>query len=201
MINSTNALSLNKNPFERASGFSLFELMVFIISTAIIYASAANRFAAFPVEAERANFTAISAQLQSAINMEMLIGVGFGNIEASAQMAGMNPMDFLLEVPSTYIGVLNGANAAGLDARTWHFDGSRGELVYRVSREGLVVLTLSGTETPTLEIRFKIVADFMEFDSAGLPVASGSTQRKFTGVVLRPVVPFRWLQTGAPLPV
>jgi hypothetical protein len=200
MFKSSNKTSLGKNLFRDVSGFSLFELIVFIISTAIIYATAANRFAAYPVEAERANFTAISAQLQSAINMEMLIGVGFGNIKASAQMAGMNPMDFLLEAPSTYIGVLNGANTAGLDARTWHFDGSAGELVYRVSREGLVVLTLSGTETPALEIRFKIVADFMEFDSAGLPVASGSegsgsgrTQRKFTGVALRPVAPFRWL--------
>ena len=48
-----------------SGGFSLFELVVFIICVAIIYASAANRFSDFPGEAERANFLAVSAQIQA----------------------------------------------------------------------------------------------------------------------------------------
>jgi hypothetical protein len=159
---------------------------------AIIYASAANRFAAFPVEAERANFIAITTQLQSAINMEMLLGVGFGNVSASAQMAGMNPMDFLLETPSNYLGVFDVANAMGLDRRSWYFDSVNNELVYRVSGENRVVLQLAGNEIPTMNVRFKIVADYSQFYSeSGLPVPSGG-ERKFTGVVLRRIVPFRW---------
>ncbi len=192
-------LDSGKNPLGRSAGFSLFELVVFIVTVAIIYASASNKFAEFPVEAERANFTAITTQLQSAINMEMLLGVGFGNVAASAQMAGMNPMDFLLETPSNYLGVFNGAGITGLERRTWYFDGSAGELIYRVSGDDRVVLLLAGNEIPTPEIRFKIVADYSDFDGqSGLPLpssggeSSGRAERKFTGVVLRPIVPFRW---------
>jgi hypothetical protein len=188
----------------RVAGFSLFELVVFIITVAIIYASAANRFAAFPVEAEKANLIAITTQLQSAINMEMLLGVGFGNMAASAQMAGMNPMDFLLEAPSNYLGVFSRANAEGLERRSWYFDSGAGELIYRVSGENRVALLLAGNFISTAEIRFKIIADYSNFEGeSGLPAPSNGSgesgrpgsgnEKKFTGVVLRPIVPFRWL--------
>lgn len=196
-----------RNPNQRAGGFSLFELVVFIISVAIIYASAANRFAEFPAEAERANFIAVSTQLQSAINMEMLIGVGYGNIAASAQMAGMNPMDLLLETPSNYLGVFNSASVSSLGRRSWYFDNLTSELVYRVSGDDRVVLLIEGNEIPTAEIRFKIEADYSLFDSkTGLPIPrnvrgesnspSSLGVTKFTGVVLRPVLPYRWVSMG-----
>ena len=113
---------------QKAGGFSLFELVVFIILVAIIYATAANRFADFPGQAERANFLAITTQLQTAINLEMMIGLGTGRIRTAERMDGVNPMDLMLQPPSNYIGVFDLIDRERIQRRVWYFDRSREEL-------------------------------------------------------------------------
>lgn len=199
-----NAVSASRiRGVSRQKGFSLFELVVFIISVAIIYAYAANRFAGFPAEAERANFQAIAAQLQTAINIELMVGVGSGRISDSSLIVGSNPMDFLLEAPSNYLGAYNGVDDSALERRSWYFDLARGELVYLINDASGAYLELSSGDLPTQEIRFKIVADYSEFDRrTGLPLSvvgrgeagidESDRVRKLAGILMRPVFPYRW---------
>ena len=96
---------MNRINFQKHAGFSLFELVVFIISIAIIYAYATNRFAEFPGQAERANFMAVTTQLQTGVNLEMMMALGSGRVTSLEQFEGVNPMDLMLSAPTNYLGV------------------------------------------------------------------------------------------------
>lgn len=198
---------LHKAPVSqrRSAGFSMFELVVFIIAVAIIYATAANRFAEFPGQAERANFLAISTQLQSAINLEMMLGVGVGRIGSARKLEGINPMELLLEPPVNYIGAFSAVDTARMERRVWYFDNLRRELVYLVNDSSNVFLIINGVEIPTDEIRYKVFADYRVFDSqSGLPVTAlesngneiseQNREQRLSGILMRPVTPFRWGQ-------
>lgn len=170
---------------------------------AIIYALASNRFAEFPGQAERANFLAVTTQIQSAVNLEMIVGMGFGRISSAESLVGANPMELLLEPPSNYLGAFSGLDVSTVSRRAWYFDRDSSELVYLVNDNTDVFIVLSGLEVPADEIRFSLVADYSELDrDSGLPIAivdqmaeqgqQHDTVIRFDGIVMRPVFPFRW---------
>ena len=201
-------LQRTNSVFRRArhsSGFSVFELVAFIILASIVYAGAVNRFAQFPGQAERANFLAISTQLKSAINVEMMIGVGTGRISAPERMVGANPMDMMLEPPSNYLGAFNQLNTAGMQRRVWYFDNSTRELVYLASDPTGLFLIINGSAVPTNEVRFRIQAVYSMHEAAsGLPVRAlanagapvGAQVQRFDGIALVPSVPYIWNQVN-----
>ena len=186
-------------------GFSVFELVAFVILASIVYAGAVNRFAQFPGQAERANFLAISTQLKSAINVEMMLGVGTGRISSPERLVGANPMDLMLEPPSNYLGAFNQLNTAGMERRVWYFDNSTRELVYLASDPTGLFLIVNGTAVPANEVRFRIQAIYSAHEAgSGLPVNAlanagapvGAQVQGFDGIALRPTVPFIWNQVN-----
>lgn len=192
---------------QKNEGFSLFELVVFIISVAIIYAYAANRFAEFPAEAERANFLAVTAQLQSAISLELMMGASSGRQTISDSLVGANPMDLLLRAPSNYLGAFDAVDTYSLDRRSWYFDRAKGELVYLINASDSVYLVMNGVNIPTNEIRLRLNARYGDIDSrTGLPVEIAESkgdqvesqfrQSKFKGLVLESNIPFVWESEG-----
>lgn len=184
-------------------GFSLFELVVFIICVAIIYSTAANRFAEFPGEAERANFLAVSSQIQAAVNLELMMGILASNRELLAQYETSNPMDFLLEVPSNYLGSFYQPDVASLPRRSWYFDAASHDLVYLINDAQDVYLIRDGERVPTEELRFHIRIDYRYRDAVtGMPVEvdqisqdsypETGLRKSLAGMVLRPVSPYIW---------
>jgi len=184
------------------AGFSVFELVVFIISVAIIYAYAANRFAEFPAQAERANFTAIITQLQAGINLELMFGMSGGRLASPEMLEGINPMDLMLSTPSNYRGVVDSLDANSAERRSWYFDRSSEELVYLVNDSSGVYLDINGTLIPTDVLRFKVIAVNRKYDtSTGLDAAisnrngtaaSDSLGERFGGILLSPTIPYIW---------
>ena len=194
---------MNRINFQKHAGFSLFELVVFIISIAIIYAYATNRFAEFPGQAERANFMAVTMQLQTGVNLESMMALGSGRVTSLEQFEGVNPMDLMLSAPTNYLGVVSSLQAAELPRRSWYFDPATQELVYLINDTGGAYLVINGASYPTDEIRLKIVVDYAEVDRlSGLPVhiaqRDGSEvpqeniKRRLNGIVLRPTTPYQW---------
>lgn len=176
-------------------GFSLFELVVFIICVAIIYASAANRFSDFPGEAERANFLAVTAQLQAAVNLELMMGLVASGGNRPMDYTDMNPMTFLLEAPHNYLGELYAPETGDLPRRSWYFDQQTRELVYLINDSEDVFLVEDGIRAPTDEIRFRVEVDYLgQDDRAGSESAPvpGTSPGRLTGMVLRPVTPYIW---------
>ena len=189
--------------WSRSQGFSLFELVAFIIVVAIIYASAARRFSEFPGEAERANFIAISTQIQTAINIELMVALSRGQRNVFNVYENANPMDLLLEPPSNYLGAFDVVDTDRLERRSWYFDLRRQELVYLVNDTEGVYWVLNGRRTPAEEIRLKIQLVRHEDSSAatrqGGSVASeqgtadsGTPRGNVSGLRLEPVIPYEW---------
>jgi type II secretory pathway pseudopilin PulG len=195
-------VSQNRSPLKSSAGFSLFELVAFIVSVAIIYASAVNRFAAFPAQAERANFIAITTQLQSSLNLEVMTVLASGRGSLVGVFEGINPMDLLLRAPSNYQGSYYQASVSSLPRRSWYFDDIKGELVYLVNDSSSASYSVNGVLVPTDEIRFSVQVGRGDIDTAsGRDVAlaqrngavpASRRESRVTGVVLQPVIPFVW---------
>lgn len=185
----------------RSAGFSIFELVAFIITSAIIYSYAANQFSDFPGEAERANFLAVSTQLQTGVNMEMMFGLKAFSGAPIEQYEGANPMDLMLETPSNYLGAFPIVDLAAMPRRSWYFDTSGQELVYLVNDSSQVYLIQNGASVQSNEIRFKITADYSEVNSStGIPVdiggEGGQSKQRLNGMVFRPSIPYQWGSQG-----
>ncbi len=191
-----------------SSGFSLFELVVFIISVAIIYASAVNRFSRFPEAAERANFLAVASQIQTGVSLETTLGVASGNTHNMSRYDGANPIDMLLSPPSNYLGAIDGNDSSDLPRRSWYFDLRRSELVYLVNESQNVFFLVDGVQIPTNEIRFRIEVNYRYVDrQTGVEIAFANGRdaeeyedqdyrRRFGGVLMQPVTPYQWLASG-----
>ncbi len=184
---------------------------MFIICVAIIYATAANRFAQFPAAAERANFVAVVSQIQSGINLQSMEYVINGGTTQAQYLDAANPMDFMLEAPSNYLGAYDFVDSSRLPTRSWYFDQTTGELVYRVSTSEGVFLISGPVEVPTEEIRFHLAVKYTYEDRNGRQLSSAvydesgglsnpSLRRKFRGIVFEAVTPYRWDGAGVDLP-
>ena len=187
-------------------GFTLFEMVAFIIVTAIIYSVAVNRFSEYPSAAERASFQSVLTQLQTGINLELMMGVRTGFVANNQDFQGINPMDLMLRPPGNYLGVYESA-AADLPRRSWYFDGSTSELVYLVNSSEGVFLIRNAREIPATEIRFKVQKMYRDpismktvtldelnandNDASG-GINSAVASARMSGVLLQPVVPYKW---------
>lgn len=167
-------------------GFSLFELIVYMLVSSILFAAAFNRYQAYPAEAERANFTAILGQLKTGVNIKMITAVASGSISERNALAGSNPMDLMLQTPANYLGALDNPDESTLPRRIWYFNNQAGELVYLADRsDNLYSLGQQG-RVPTSRISLHVV-DIID-EAEGL-------RPRWQGVALEPVEPYEWLST------
>ncbi len=175
----------------RQSGFSLFELIVYMLIASIMFATAFNRYRAYPAEAERANFIAVLGQLKTGVNLRMIVAVTSGSMTARTELAGSNPMDFMLQTPGNYLGAFSSVDEGQLPRRTWYFDSSLGELVYLADRaDNLFALSPQG-RIPADRIRLHVVDIYDE----------ESIRPRWQGVSLEAVEPYEWLSQPMELPV
>ncbi|MDT8427874.1 MAG: hypothetical protein RQ757_03820 [Pseudomonadales bacterium] len=171
-------------------GFTLFELVSYILVVSIISSVAFNRFADFPGEAERANFIAIMMQLKAGVNLSMMDGIAGGNFQQMQALEGSNPMDLMLETPVNYLGEFSLEDTAGLPRRVWYFDAGSGELVYLANNSDNLYRFVDGQQVATEELRFRIRARFRD-EQARLG---------WQGLLLEPVQPYRWEAVDLSIP-
>lgn len=174
-------------------GFSLFELVVFILTVSIIYAAAARRFAEFPGEAERANFLSTVNQIQVGINLELFLYLTRGQAAQLHELVGVNPMELLLEPPSNYLGAFSDPAGRQLDRRSWYFDLVRKELVYLINDNSDVNVLIDGAREPTDELRFAVRLAYRNPSEQDAPETAGTIVSKTpSGALFEPVLPFEW---------
>lgn len=134
----------------------MFELVVVILVVSIIFAYAFSRFRGYPEAAERAAFLAVTAQLKSGLNLQMMRGIAADDRAALERLQGSNPMGLVLEAPVNYLGAFTAVDDSGLPRRAWYFDSSAGELVYLVDNNTEVYEFRDGRPQPTDQIRMRI---------------------------------------------
>lgn len=168
---------------QRQRGLTLFELVVYILVVAIIFAVAMNRFRGLPQEAERANFHATLMQIEAGINLQMMSAIAGGDWYNLRDLEGTNPMHLMLRPPSNYMGEFASLQYIDLPGHVWFFDTRRGELVYLAGNTDNLFAVVDGLPMSVRELRFR------------LSVVHGDYERRdWQGVMLEPVHPYRWEQ-------
>ena len=173
----------------RQRGFSLFELIAYILIVSITFSFAFNRFADFPGEAERANFTSIMMQLKSGVTLQMMNGIATGKWNELTVLEGSNPMDLMLETPANYVGELGPIDVTQLPRRIWYFDSTAGELVYLANNTENLYAMVDGGPQPTDHVRLRIAMKYNDEE-----------RKDWSGVTLDPVVPFVWESVELQIP-
>lgn len=211
-------MTMNKN---KSEGFSLFELIVYILLVSTIFSVSMRRFSDFPGEAERANFLAITIQLKAAVNLQMMNAIAGGTWSELDLMENSNPMDLMLETPSNYAGAFSLVDEQSMPRRTWYFDSFNGQLVY-LANDSSNLYSKQGDGSSTLSsIRFRIAQRYAggsEPSSEGLGIdagtvtglndpslrasggSSGARGGKWQGLVLEEVTPFNWVKGPIDVP-
>lgn len=175
------------------SGFSLFELLVYLLIASILFAAAANRYQGYPAEAERANFLAVLSQLKAGVNLQMMRMIASADWTQARQeaIAGTNPMDLMLETPSNYLGEFATVDAAALPQRVWYFDSSAGELVYIAENSDNLYIIQDGVALASNQIRLRIEN---VYDRSGIvdDPDTADNRGRWQGLMLAPVIPYEW---------
>jgi len=166
---------------QRQRGFSLFELIAYILIVSITFSYAFNRFADFPGEAERANFTSIMMQLKAGVTLQMMNGIASGKWHELAVLEGSNPMNLMLETPTNYVGELGQLDVSQLPRRIWYFDATAGELVYLANNTNNLYAMVNGGAQPADHVRLRIAMRYND-----------EARTEWSGMTLDPVVPFVW---------
>ena len=208
---------------QRASqGFTLFELVVFILVVSIVFSVGMQRFQSYPGEAERANFLAISSQLKAAVSLQMMNAIAGASWQELGYLENSNPMNLLLETPTNYVGEFGLVDEISMPRRTWYFDSFNGHLVYLVNDNSHLYSTLGGGALTS--IRFRIAMRYANdgenpspqglgidadtvtgLNDPSLRSAAGQNGalaqgRKWQGLVLEAVTPYTWERSEIELP-
>lgn len=206
---------------ERNKGFTLFELVAFILIVSIVFSVAMRRFQDFPGEAERANFLAITGQIKAGVNIQMMNAIASGSWNETTRLENSNPMDLMLETPSNYAGEFGLVDEASMPRRTWYFDSYNGHLVYLANDTSHLYSKLGDGSSTISSIRYRIAVRYsgdQPSAAQGLGIDAGtvtglnspsvggaagseaSGRRKWQGLVLEEVTPFHWERAGLALP-
>lgn len=195
----------NKFAGNKAAGFTLFEMVVVICSIVILYMVAEQRLNELPAAAERANFMAVLEQIKTGVNFAMISKMTQGKTQDLHEMDGSNPMAFLLEGPSNYLGELQLVTDTIRRRNAWYFESSTGDLVYVVGGASIgdVWIKIAAVPVNYGQIRFRIKNIYSGMDAGkvgeNLPAERNSNQ-DWQGMLLVPVHEYSW-EKGQETPV
>ena len=174
---------------QRQRGFTMFEMVVYILAASILFAAAFDRYREFPGEAERANFQAILAQLNTAVNLQMMRAIVNESYGQPGQLVGGNPMDLMLTPPGNYVGAFESVDLKTIPKRVWYFDEAARELVYLAESAENLYRTDTAPPVPIDSVRFSITNVYAR-DGSG----------NWEGMMLEPVYDYRWAAVSLDIP-
>jgi len=175
------------SPGRKNGGFTLFEMVVVICSIVILYMVAEQRLNELPAAAERANFYAILEQIKTGMNLEMITRLASRDTNGLRELAGTNPMQFMLEPPRNYRGELDEVTDRNSTRRSWYYEKTTGELVYVVGGPSIddVWVTIATIPVNLGQIRFRLENVYKNDVSTN----KGS---RWQGLQLLPVRQYEW---------
>lgn len=160
-----------------SDGFSLLEMVIVIGLIAFLFAVALDKLLPVRVDAERAAMENVVGVLRSTVGMKFAQMVVAGRKNATAGMAGSNPMELLAERPGNYVGSFPDPDPSAIRPGSWYFDERSRALVYKVWNDQY----FEGGLTAPARARFVVRPVYAQ---GGNPVIEG--------LGLDAVEPYRW---------
>ncbi len=152
---------------------------------AVLVALALQRLLGLRVEAERVVMEEVLGALRAGVALQAVSHIAQNRDGALALLHESNPMDSLAQVPSSYLGELDAADATRVPAGRWYFDRAEHLLVYRVRYGEYFETELA--DPPRARFRVELAYRDRNADGRFDPGVDG-----FYGVRVRAVEPYRW---------
>ena len=150
--------STNSRRLRGCAGFTLLELIVVISLISILGGVFLKKFIDLTADVERTAFAQTLGTLRSAVAIQVAGHIKDGTSSALQTMVGSNPLRYLSEKPSNYLGELDNPNPAAIPAGQWYFDKTDHYLCYLVRYSDGFSSALPGPP----RVRLKIVPVFAE---------------------------------------
>ncbi len=162
-------------------GFTLFELIIVIIIVSILGVVLLDRFWRYQEQAEKVAMEQLVGTLKSALNIQVAGLLAKGQVESLPQLSKENPINWLTEKPSNYLGEYFAPTAAQIQAGSWYFDLKDRELVYLPRRTE----HFTAKQEARKWIRYKL-------DLVYNPERAPGEAPEVGGIVLRLTTPYTW---------
>jgi hypothetical protein len=154
-----------------------FQSAVYVAIAAVFAAVFLERLLTYAEATEKAGMEVTVARLNSALHVRLAYHALRGEYVAIEAMRSQSPFEVTRSQSVDYLGEFDGIPADAHGSGKWLFDGRRGELVY----------------LPNLMRHLNMPAEAPEADAIRFRVELAQTsQFTYSGVVIKPVVPFSW---------
>lgn len=170
-------------------GFTLIELAVVVCIVALLAAAFLSRAVFYQEQAEKVASEQIIGTLRSALHLRIADLLLHGKTTDIARLADQNPMDWLAEKPKNYVGEFYTPKPDMIAAGNWYFDLQSKNLIYVVNNRGH--LHTAAGEGNKLRFKAKLVRN-LNVASASATNASNPADNSIEGIVLEPVISYRW---------
>ena len=167
-----------RQSYHTRHGFTLVELMVVVSIVGVLAAVAMDRLLFYTERAEKAAVDATLAAAKMGLRIKLAELIMTNRQMAATQLERENPMRWLAEPPSNYLGEYSAAPKPG----NWYFATDSMQLVYRPGSTRYLQLNADDGK----ELRFQVRLYYEEIDTI-----SGKA-RGLAGIGLVPVRPYRW---------
>lgn len=167
-----------------AAGFTSFELLVAIIIISTLVTVLLDRVLYYQEAAEKTNMEQMVGTLRSALQMRVADSLIKGPAGGLQGIADENPMDWLAQRPTHYVGERFGAQADEVAKGSWYFDLKSRQLVYRLKRSSYFLRHSDGYA----EIRFAVRVVYAQ-PQAG---SENADKQEINGVIFTSAEPYHW---------
>lgn len=168
-------------------GFTLIELAVVVSIIAVLASILLSRLLFYHEEAEKTAMEQTLGTLRSALHLQIAGYLLNGKTEEISRLTEQNPMNWLAEKPTNYVGEYYSPKPGLIATGNWYFDVPTKNLVYLA--HSYDHLHVTGEENK-LRFQAKVVSS-SSLGSVSAPVDK-SDSKLIEGIVLEPVVSYQW---------
>lgn len=168
-----------RNSKPRQCGYTLLELMVFIVIFSILAAVLLDRLSHYQELAEKAAMESMVRGMKTGLQIRLAELIIANRQSEAIVLESEDPVQWLESKPANYGGAYPESPRPG----TWYFDARERQLVYVVNTGNRLEFD-AGADAKQLRFRARLLRDRVN--------VPGGTIESVTGITLAPVWGYRW---------
>ncbi|MGZ5885091.1 MAG: type II secretion system protein [Burkholderiaceae bacterium] len=166
------------------AGFTLIEMIVTISIIAILMAALLNRILWYQEQAEKAAMEQTLGIMRSALNLQFANLAAQGRVKEVPSLLEQNPMAWLAQRPSNYLGEFYAPKSEDVVSGYWYFDLQKRNLIYSVNNNA----HFHSEERNRIRFQVRLVTGSIHSQGQN----EKSDNKNIEGVILEQVVPYSW---------